>query len=248
MSVGGNIKRVLRRFGVEMKHLHFGLDLWLDLETLFAGRPPVEIFDVGANEGQTALRLVRLFPEARIHAFEPNPATLDSLRGAVKGHPRIVPEGLALGASEMRGQLQITGSSVNASLLRYDKPGGTDAVQSEATVEVATLDRFSAERGISPLDLLKIDTQGYDLEVIKGGAELLGAERIHALIVEVNFIQLYSGQSWFHEIYSFLHGHGLRLSGFYDVRYENEFFIQWADALFVLPSWAGQRPAGRSPW
>ena len=98
MSLGTIIKQLLRRFGIELKHLHYGLDLWLDLQTLFTNRPPSVILDVGANLGQTSLKLADMFPSARIWAFEPNPSTLDKLRSAVLNHPAITPVGLALGA------------------------------------------------------------------------------------------------------------------------------------------------------
>lgn len=246
MSLGTTIKRQMRRLGIEVKHLDYGLDLWLDLQTLFTRRAPKTIVDVGANEGQTSLHLAQLFPEAHIWAFEPNPATMDKLRGAVAVVPRITPVGAALGARQMQANLRITGSSVNASLLAYDKPGGTDAILDEASVRVTTLDAFAAEHGLTTVDLLKVDAQGYDLEVLKGAEQLLRGSQIHALVVEVNFVQMYAGQGWFHEIYDFAHRHGLRYCGLYDVRHEDEFYLQWGDALFVLPEWAGTRSARKS--
>jgi FkbM family methyltransferase len=248
MSPGTIIKQLLRRFGIELKHLHYGLDLWLDLRTLFTNRPPSVILDVGANLGQTSLKLADMFPGARIWAFEPNPSTLEKLRAAVLNQPAITPVGLALGATKTTAQLQITGSSVNASLLPYEKPSGNDTVTGEARVEVITLDDFAEKNDIETIDLLKVDAQGYDLEVLRGAEGLLRAGRIRALVVEVNFVQMYSGQAWFHEIYEFVHRHGLRLCGLHDVRHEKEFHLQWGDALFVLPQWAGQRPRGTSPW
>ena len=84
MSLGTTIKRQMRLLGIEVKHLDYGLDLWLDLQTIFTRRAPKTIIAVGANEGQTSLRLAKLFPEAHIWAFEPNPVTLGKLRGAGK--------------------------------------------------------------------------------------------------------------------------------------------------------------------
>ena len=243
MNLGTSIKHQLRRFGIEVKHLDYGLDLWLDLQELFTNRLPETVIDVGANEGQTSLHLTRLFPDARFWAFEPNPVTLQRLRVAVASNPQITPVGVALGAHQMQANLQITGSSVNASLLPYDKPSGTDAVQNEATVQVTTLDVFALEHDIVTVDLLKVDAQGYDLEVLKGADRLLREGRIHALVVEVNFVQMYAGQAWFYEIYDLAHSRGLRFCGLYDVRHEDQFHLQWGDALFVLPDWAGTRSA-----
>ena len=77
------VKRMLaERFGLSvqrLKNVPFGVDWVEDAAYYLQGRPRC-IFDVGANEGQTALRLLRRFPSAEIHSFEPIPETFALLQ------------------------------------------------------------------------------------------------------------------------------------------------------------------------
>jgi FkbM family methyltransferase len=234
-------KRLLRPLGVEIKRFDFGLDPWADLEELFRGREPKVVFDAGANLGQTSLQLAKLFPGAKIHAFEPNPNIFPALRQNIAGHPNVTAHQLAFGPEQGRITLNICGSSLNSSVLNYSREDGKDRIVDKAEVAMETVDTFSAGLGIESIDLLKTDVQGYDLKVFQGAKGLLEKGRIHAAFCEVNFHKLYDGQCSFEEIYAFLKSHGFYLCGFYDTVREKGFHIHWADALFVQPDHFGKR-------
>ncbi|HEY2343831.1 MAG TPA: FkbM family methyltransferase [Chthoniobacteraceae bacterium] len=228
-------KRFLRRFGVEIKRTAYGLDPWLDLAALLAPAKEPTILDIGANLGQTTRQLAEISPGARIWAFEPNGEIFPKLMQNVAGLPRVTPVNAALGSAEATASLKVTGATVNSSLLDYDRPTGIDSVKKELSVSVKTIDDFAEKENIARIDLLKTDTQGYDLHVLNGAARMFQERRIQAVFAEVMFTRFYREQAEFHEIYSLLYGHGLRLSGFYNVARETGFDIDWADALFVLP-------------
>ena len=236
-------KRLLRPLGVEIKRFDFGLDPWADLAELFRGREPKVVFDAGANLGQTSIQLAKLFPEAKVHAFEPNPNIFAELRHNISRYPQATAHQIAFGPQQGRIALNICGSSLNSSVLTYSREDGKDRIVEKVEVEMDTVDNFCAGHGIESIDLLKTDVQGYDLKVFQGAKESLAKSRIHAAFCEVNFHKLYDGQCSFEEIYAFLKSHGFFLCGFYDTVREKGFHIHWADALFVQPDHFGKRLA-----
>jgi hypothetical protein len=63
-------------------------------------------------------------------------------------------------------------------------------------------------------NLLKIDTQGYELEVLKGADDLL--DRFDAIYCEVSFIELYKGQALANDVISYLYKRQFRCAGVYN--------------------------------
>jgi FkbM family methyltransferase len=143
------------------------------------------VLDVGANAGHYA-RCVRHFaPDARIVAFEPHPRTFEALRNSVEGRG-IAVEQLALG--DTAGQLELhdfaaSDGSTQASLSRDSVGMYSEDIVSHA-VEVTTVDDWMARNGAEEIALLKIDTEGYDLNVLKGARRALGERRIRTIQFE----------------------------------------------------------------
>jgi hypothetical protein len=77
-------------------------------------------------------------------------------------------------------------------------------------VPVVTFDSFAAENSVANINLLKTDTQGYDLEELKGAEGLLQAGSISLVLTECNFERLYEGQPVFSQLLAFLESHRFR--------------------------------------
>lgn len=107
-------------------------------------------------------------------------------------------------------------------------------VKQRVQVKVNTVDKYCDEHRIDYIDILKSDTQGFDLEVMRGAARLLSARRIHLIYVEIILSDMYRGLPRLDEIFRFLADCGFVLVAFYDFHYENG-RVSWADALFVNP-------------
>ena len=98
-------------------------------------------------------------------------------------------------------------------------------------MKTETLDRFIAAEKIDKIDLLKIDTQGFDLDVLQGAEQALSDELVSNVLVELNFIKMYQGQSSAEEINTYLNKYGFFLVDYYEkVRRSNT--IGWCTALF----------------
>lgn len=233
------IKSTLRKFGVEIKKSAFGLVLEEDLKSLNQKRPFRTVFDIGANEGQTSLHFNEMFPQARIFSFEPSSQTFEKLKANVQGIPQITPIRTAVGTTEGSVTFKNTGSSVNSSILDYLNPIGEDMVCNEEEVPLRTVPSICEEHKLAGIDLLKIDTQGYDLHVMKGAESLLKAHKVGVILTEVIMVQMYDGQAWFHDVCTYLHELGFRLCCMHGINREGDPFIHWADAVFVDPEYKG---------
>ena len=93
---------------------------------------------------------------------------------------------------------------------------------------------YCSQHEIPFIDLLKSDTQGFDLEVIKGAQGLLNARKIRLLYLELNFQKLYQDIPRMDEIYRFISDQGFELVSFYKFYYLNG-RAGWTDALFIQP-------------
>lgn len=143
------------------------------------------VIDVGANKGRAARRFRRLFPGARIYCVEPIPRLcrrLERWAATQGGAVRVFQTALSAAPSEQ--PLYVHRQSDILSTLAVPAPG--DAARYEPIpVRVETLDRLAAELRLDADVLVKLDTEGLDLQVIRGGEETL--RRAAAVIVEAAF-------------------------------------------------------------
>lgn len=173
--------------------LPFGLtafsEKWLELTALRALLKGIDtVLDVGANVGQFALKLRRLGYRGRIVSFEPDPRSYPRLVEAMRHDSRWTGVPLALGEGECDAPLQLARSSVVTSFLT---PIDRDWVDHAVSVHVRRLDAIWAELFPTPPGrvLLKTDTQGYDLNVFRGGTGIL--PHVHAVLAELSVVPIY---------------------------------------------------------
>jgi len=230
------IKRLVYYAGYEVRRAGgLGWDPFRDMRRLATHPHRPVIFDVGANVGQSIDLFRRHFDHPIIHAFEPSPSTFRELQRQTVDIPDLHLNNCALGSrSEIKLFAENTYSELS-SLLEPTADRGWE-VEKRYQVEVQTLDEYCAKRSVTHIDMLKLDTQGFDLEVIKGGSELLALQRIQLLFIEIIFSDMYEGLPRPDEIYSFLTEQGFSLVSFYTFYHEHG-RADWADALFVNPEY-----------
>lgn len=219
---------------------------------LVAALEPV-IFDVGANIGETALRYRELFPAATIHCFEPFPLSFERLRTALEGDARARLHLLALAASSGSARLKVNRSAATNSLLASDERAahywGGGLLDTETEVEVGTrmLDEFCAAERVERIDILKLDVQGAEYAVLEGARQMLTAQRIDVIYMEVITAPTYVGQRELHDYLALLHERGYRLFDFYNPARRDGRLIQ-SDIIFVssqfLERYESARAAG----
>jgi FkbM family methyltransferase len=207
-----------------------GCDFCLDIKRLYR-RNIYVAFDVGANIGQTA-KLIRLeFPKASIHCFEPRSDLYSLLSQTLAQDRNISFYPFALGEKAGRSKLSITEDTVSNSLLHYD--ADNSLALSFEEVEVRTIDEFMAEQKIECIDLLKTDTEGYDLEVLKGSQKALERGKIRFIFTEATIRDDDLQRTNFFSLYHYLEQHSMHLYALYDLYHlENPVRINYFNALF----------------
>ena len=98
-------------------------------------------------------------------------------------------------------------------------------------VTTRAVDSIIRDVGVSQIDLLKIDTQGWDYEVLLGAQRALADGRVAAVMVELNFIPMYRGQRFGETISSYLREQEFHLIDFYEKVRQGR-HLAWCSALF----------------
>jgi FkbM family methyltransferase len=215
----------------------------------------LSVLDVGANIGFFSQEVLHAAPNSIVHAFEPFPAAYDQLQNRSQASDgRIVPHMNAMSDQTGTSLLFLNSEDVTNSLLpnadsaaeyqpsNYSNPVGT------LEVPLDTVDLFCKKESIPSIHLLKIDTQGADLKVLKGASGMIENDQICLILVEVLFVPMYSGQCWFHEIQTWLGERGFQLVHLYEINRDPTLqFAKWADALFISRGAIKKALASSSP-
>lgn len=207
------------------------------IDALRALRPRT-VVDVGANKGQFSLVAHYLFPDAKIHAFEPLESERRIYRSVISGAVQIY--SVALGADEGAADFFVASRANSSSLLT---PGKGQAaaygvgLSSTTTVSVNKLENVINATELAAPVLLKLDVQGAELEVLRGAEGVL--PQVDAIYCEVSFVELYERQPRASAIVSFLDRHGFALSGVFNLSVTKQFGPTQADFLFCRDDAAG---------
>lgn len=130
------------------------------------------VLDIGANIGSTALYFARLFPNARVFAFEPVPENFALLEKNIANCPRIRGFNFGLGADD--AILELAASDNPANFGGYSRhAAGTDPAHT-VRVTVRAVGTVFAELALEQVDVIKVDTEGAEYEILTAfPAELL---------------------------------------------------------------------------
>lgn len=231
------LKRTLERYAELRLYRHSlprGVDFAYDCRRLLAPSEMSVVFDVGANVGQSAERFRLTYPSARIFCFEPVPTTYRALVGRVGSYPEVELHRIALGDLEEERYINIEPNPIGSG----NSFVNTYASRSREPVRVRTLDNFCDERKIENIDLLKVDVEGFEIEVLKGAKKMLSEQRIKALYLETAvrcdrlhyFVPL-------HEIDAYIAPFGYSIFGIYDQeidRIKNVEYLYFFNVAYVL--------------
>ena len=238
------VKSAVGRLGLDLRRrssLPFGVCWQDDVWYLMDHRKRPTLIDVGANVGQTVQGLVQRFPDATIYSFEPVPATFAELQQNTARFPGVECVSVALG--DAPGVATITTDRQGQNTLM---PGVSTRVKS--TVDVNTLDAFCADRKIDRIDLLKIDTEGFETPVLRGSVEMLSGGRVDFVLAECDFIRRRDEpHADFFEIHDLLAQHEFRVVGLYNGGVDGRGWV-WGDLLMMREGAADHMAVSCSPF
>jgi FkbM family methyltransferase len=189
-------------------------EAWL-LRRLAAGTNPLRVFDVGANRGDYTRLALQASPDGEVWAFEPVPAVFAQLQAAHGGDPRVHLLPLALAPHDGPLTLYADPSRSGHTTAVAGVQPGVHGLQEPERFEMPAqrLDSFCAAAGITAIDLLKLDVEGYEQQVLAGAPQLLAAGAIACIQLEYGRANLFS-RTFIHD-YLRLYGAAYRLGKLY---------------------------------
>jgi FkbM family methyltransferase len=195
------------------------------------GFRPRAVVDMGAFVGDWTRIARRVFPDASVLMVEPQPDRAVTLQTLAARLPNVRFVSALLGAAAARAVTFFQNKTVSSVLQETNNASAAVAL----SLPMTTLDAVVAETGFGPPDLLKLDVQGYELEVLKGAPVTLAA--VEVVLMEVNLIPIYQGAPLLGETVSFMADRGFRA---YDIcsqiRRRLDEALWQTDMLFVRES------------
>lgn len=233
------LKKILTFFGIEanLKKNLWYLDPFQILSNLNKAHSPI-IFDVGACNGSSITKFRLIFPTAKMHCFEPFPASFLDMKNRVKGIPDLFLVNVALSNTDGFAKFNVNESVATNSLLESLKTDSSidGLVQTKEKIEVVTqkLDTYVKQNNIDKIDILKLDVQGAELMILQGATETLERKIIKVIYCEVWFTQAYKDAPLYHIIANYLERYEYKSFGIYNMHYRKDGQFLWGDAIFIL--------------
>lgn len=210
------------------------------------------MFDVGAHLGETSIALALEFPKAAIHAFEPVEAIFKRLQWNCRKYPNVICHHAALGATNETRTVALHSNELACGMNRMSSLANEETPSElREQITILRVDDICRQFSVGQIAFLKIDVEGFEVQVLRGATEMLKAGRIQTIIAEATFSKTDEQHAQFDDICEMLEPFGFVLSGYYDPTYRPESGrLDFSNFLFTLKEeqeTANQKHHGRQP-
>ncbi|CAN5423226.1 N/A [soil metagenome] len=236
--LGRNIRSIFER--LTGWHIHTvnprGVYLADDIKNVLPHYEVRVVFDVGANIGQSTNRYLKAWDNAVVYSFEPVSDTFEQLKRNLISPERVQCFKLAFGPMKEQGEMILAGDSKQFMLREHYMNKDYSQKLRTQQVEVETLDNFCQNFGIEHISLLKVDTEGHDLQVLHGAANLLKEHKVDLIQVEVGMNSLKSLHVSLESVKNYLEQNNYYMFGLYEQVGDwsvGSAVLRRADAVFV---------------
>ena len=205
-------RRLASLRGTVARNLTLGHIESLELLNLLRPLEIKTIYDIGANVGTWTLLAKALYPQAEVHAFEPLPLHHSVFAREAGSLDGVFLHKVALGESDGVASMRVTDFSDASSILPLTEAGRRQWNISELAQEQVRMERLDGYRQKAQLpapSLIKLDVQGFELNVLRGAERCL--EESCAVLTEVSFREFYEAQCAFEDVVTFLAEHEFTL-------------------------------------
>lgn len=190
---------------------------------------PQWVLDIGANEGDTARAALESFPGCRVICVEPVAAQFATLQQRLAAYgDRCVFHHCALSDQAGEREIRLTSyhraNSLDAPSPLYRQFNPSIEVTGSEKIRCVRLDDLAAELPTPRVDILKIDVEGHELQVLRGGRQFIST-CVDTIMLEIS-LQRDSGleRQSFLDLFNLLHEYGFRLINLYDL-----YNARWTD-------------------
>lgn len=216
--------------------LPIGVDMFYDITRRVKYGNLKLVFDVGANEGQTLKWVKHHQPNAQLVCFEPVSSPYKKLLNNSRAFQQVTVENFALGDKEETVEISLY---EDMSVLNSLNPGSmnNDLSAPKETIQVKRLDEYCEVHHINRIDLLKIDTEGYELQVLDGASKMLDGANISFIYCETGFTPGNQRNTYFPTIIEYLEKKGYFFYSLYQIdAHDWKRGNHLANALFIHQS------------
>jgi FkbM family methyltransferase len=175
-----------------------------EIANYYRNEKKIILFDVGANVGNYSKNLADLFKDSAIYSFEPFSTAYHKLKELSLTHSNILPQ--KIGLSAKNGELPVYSNDV------FSEIGGVYnrsailkniSLDKNEICEFRTITSFCSDNHISHIHFLKIDTEGHELEVLKGAIDFLENGKTDFIQFEFGSGNIFS-RTYFWDLYNLL--------------------------------------------
>lgn len=218
-----NIQRIFNSFGYEIQKKNLS-DNFEILKKLINKTENLKFFDIGANEGRWIDSANKYFKNPIIHAFEPSEKEFQILKDKYSNQKNIILNNYALGEIKDEKYFNINYKGGLNSF--YDVNQKTNWFKRQKNnkkefnekftlkkekVNINTIDDYFKSENIDSIDIVKMDTQGYEPKVLEGALNSLKSKKIKTILTEIIISDVYKSNVSFFEIEKNLISNGYKL-------------------------------------
>ena len=173
------------------------------------------VLDIGGNIGLFSKTMRQMLPNAQIYAFEPLPDCYALMSARMKGDIKYQGFNCGLGETEEALLIQQNSHAPSSSFLqlgeKHKEAFPFTAETQQIKVPVKRLDDLASDLNLGKNLMIKVDVQGFEDKVLRGGLETFSKAKL--LILELSYQELYKGQPLFNDIYQELMKLGFQFCG-----------------------------------
>jgi FkbM family methyltransferase len=173
------------------------------------------ILDIGGNIGLFSKTMRQMLPDAQIYAFEPLPSCYAQMTRLMKGDAKYQGFNCGLGEKQEDLLIQQNSHAPSSSFLqlgdKHKEAFPFTAETRQIKVPVCRLDDLAKDLNLGKNLMIKVDVQGFEDKVLRGGLETFSKAKL--LILELSYQELYKGQPLFDDIYQELMKLGFKFCG-----------------------------------
>jgi len=184
----------------------------VELENLVKDLHFKTVLDIGSNKGQFILLIKKLYKNKIFYSFEPIREILEQQKKFFKDKRNLFFYNIGIGKKYEKKKFYITNRKDSSSFLKVERKikGNEDyRVEEERIITINSLDKIISEKKLLGPILMKIDVQGFELEVLKGSSSTL--KKTKYIIIEVSNDEIYFKQPLSNEIIKYLNSNNFEI-------------------------------------